>query len=161
MLHVSILLSISGSTLWHCSQPGNKKWDPIPARTGCLLFLGTSSWLYGHGITFSSWHVFEAVFSCALSGITDVQTWLASRDVGFGKLGSPVGAFCTCLCDGGSACLMAPVGLSPQPENEAVQAVTLRCVRFTPALRTVKKDCSLSRTLLHSGSIQACIWEDS
>lgn len=75
-------------------------------------------------------------------------------------LGS-LGAFFTGLCDEGSACLTAPVGLSLQSENEAVQAVMLLCVRFTPALWAVKKDCSLSRTLQHSGSIQACIWEDS
>lgn len=62
------------------------------------------------------------------------------------NLGS-LGAFCTGPCNGGSACLTAPVGFSPQPENKAVQAVMLLCVRFTPALWPVKKDCSLSRTL--------------
>lgn len=98
------------------------------------------------------------MFSYALSGITDAQTWIASREVGFGKLGSILHGpkwRGQCLSD-------SPCGsLSPQPENEAVQAVMLLSVRLTPPLWTVKKDCSLSRTLQHSGSIQACIWEDS
>jgi len=81
-----------------------------------------------------------------------------------------VGAACPRLCDGVSAAglrdscarLAAAVGLGPlQRKNETVKFVMLFCIGFTPALWTARKDCSLSRTHQYSGSIQACIWEDS
>ena len=90
VLHVLILLNISDSTLQHCSQSENKKGDPIPERTGYLFFPNISSWKEGHGITLSSWHVFETAYSRALSGITTVKTSNASREVGFGKSESHV-----------------------------------------------------------------------
>lgn len=117
MLHVSILLSVSGSTLRHCSQPGNKKWDPIPARTGCLLFLGTSSWLYGHGITFSSWHVFEAVFSCALSALQMFRLGLQAEKWDLGSWDHPW-EHSARACVMGAALVWWPLWVSLSPARE-------------------------------------------
>lgn len=61
-VHVSILLNMTDSTLWHCSQSENKKGDPVCECTGYLFFLDISSWREGCGITVSSWHEFEAAY---------------------------------------------------------------------------------------------------
>lgn len=95
------------------------------------------------------------------SGIWEVCITHARCSTGVGCTG-PRGRIWVAGLTGSSACLTAPAGLGRlQRKSGTVKSVLLLCIRFTPALRAVKKDWSLGRTRQYSGSIQACVWEES